>query len=318
MQLMTAISDTYKALGDESRLRVLQILSHGAFNVQELTSILGISQSTISHHLKTLMSVSLVSSHKEGTWAYYSLSHQDTESLAYRTAKLFLDLAANKSNETDSSKFLKDSEAAKKILERRRDQTRHFFESVADKWKDIRAEAQGAESFFELVIERIPPQATLLELGCGAGAFFERILPRSGKSIGVDYSQAMLDQARTSLKNEFDSLDLRLGYLEHLPVGDESIDYALAYMVMHHIANPSEALKDAARVLKPEGKLLIVDLLSHNNEYMRERFADLWLGFDPEEMKRWAFKNHFTEAKLEILGQKKEVFMLTLTKSKGK
>jgi ArsR family transcriptional regulator len=122
----------------------------------------------------------------------------------------------------------------------------------------------------------------------------------------------MLEQARSTLGTRAAQVDLRLGYLEHLPIGDDSVDVALSYMVLHHLPSPPDALRDAARVLKPGGQLMIVDLLQHDNEIMRERFADLWMGFDPEEMKRWALSSGFQGAQLEILGNKKEVFLLTV------
>lgn len=306
------ISDTYKALADESRLRLLHILSKGQFNVQELTALLGSGQSTVSHHLKILSAANLLAAQKQGTWVYYSLSSSAPPSLAQKTAALFLESLHETKGENEV--FLQDIAAVNEVLSKRRDQARNFFDSVANKWHDMRDEAQGSESFFELVASRIPENATLLELGCGSGAFFEHVLPRPGKSIGVDYSQGMLAEAKQRLGAKAAEVDFRLGYLEHLPIGDESVDYMVCYMVLHHVAVPPHAIHDAFRVLKPGGKFIIVDLMRHQNELMRERYADLWLGFDPEEVKSWAFSEGFSESKLEILSQKKDVFLITLTK----
>jgi ubiquinone/menaquinone biosynthesis C-methylase UbiE len=306
------ISDTYKALADESRLRLLHILSKGQFNVQELTSILGSGQSTVSHHLKILSAAGLLSAQKQGTWVYYSLNLNSPASLAQQSAALFLERLKEPSAEQEM--FLQDVESTNELLSKRRDQARNFFESVANKWHDMRDEAQGSEPFFDLVASRIPKHATLLDLGCGSGAFFEHVLPRPGKSIGVDYSQGMLTEAKQRLGAKAAEVDFRLGYLEHLPIGDESVDYMVCYMVLHHVAVPPDAIHDAFRVLKPGGKFIVVDLMRHQNERMRERYADLWLGFDPEEVKDWAFSEGFAESKLEVLGQKKDVFIVTLTK----
>ncbi|MBN8547935.1 MAG: metalloregulator ArsR/SmtB family transcription factor [Deltaproteobacteria bacterium] len=301
---MSEALDVYKALADESRLRLLHVLSKGSFNVQELTTVLKVSQSTISHHLKVLQAVNLASAQKEGTWVYYTLPQNDPNSFVHQTAQLFL---------ANTKQSAADIQLAGDIVNRRRDQTRHFFDSVAKNWKELR-ETQGTESFFDIVKERIPSNAAFLELGCGSGPFLDKIVPRSGMTVGVDYSQGMLDEARRTLGSRASQVDLRLGYLEHLPIGDDSIDVALVYMVLHHLPTPVDALKDACRVLKPGGQLLIVDLVRHDNEYMRERYADLWLGFDPEEMKRWASSSGFADAKVEILGHKKEVFLLTTRK----
>ncbi|NDC39648.1 MAG: class I SAM-dependent methyltransferase, partial [Proteobacteria bacterium] len=112
-------------------------------------------------------------------------------------------------------------------------------------------------SFLDELASRIPEDEILLELGCGSGALFEKILPRAAATIGVDSSPAMLEQARKVAGK--DKVDLRLGLLEHLPVADESVDRAVAYMVFHHVAEIERALADTLRVLRPGGTLMLVE-----------------------------------------------------------
>lgn len=304
-----------KALSDESRLRIIRILDAGFFNVGELTEILDLSQPTVSHHLKVLERCGIAKSKKNGTWAYYSLgSNGDKNGASNKIVTSFLDVLKDGSAGALSDTLVQDESSVREVLEKRREKSRHFFDSIAKEWKEIRAEAEGHHSFIEILSKRIPPDITLLELGCGSGALLEAILPRKGDSIGVDYSQAMLEEARKNLGPLSSSVDLRLGYLEHLPLGDGSVDMAVAHMVMHHLPDPRKALMDTYRVLKDQGVLCIVDLTQHQNEAMRERFSDLWLGFRPEEFQSWIKEIGFKDSRIEFFGEKKEVFFLTAYK----
>lgn len=313
-----SLVEIYKALSDESRMRIVNILSRGYFNVQELTTILHLSQSTISHHLKTLQSASIAKSHKEGTWAYYTLCTSQESTLPFRVTQELVKVIESPSLNGDAETFQRDIAALTAMLHSRRDQGQKFFDSVAGRWKQLRDEAQpevqGDVPYLEKVAECIPHSAHLLEVGCGTGALLERILPRSGITIGVDYSQAMLDEARKNLCARASGVDLRLGYLEHLPLADSSIEIGVGCMVFHHLATPKDALKDLFRCLRPGGSLIIVDLVNHTNEYMRERFADLWMGFEPKEFESWLIDVGFKEVTTSKIGEKKEVFMVQARK----
>ena len=307
--------EAYKAMADESRLRIVHALRHGYLNVQELTSILGVSQSTISHHLKILQGAGIARSFKEGTWTYYGLARG--EGLPASITKSFLEISAAGSNGHRET-FARDDEAVTNILARRREQTHRFFESVAETWKEIRREmVQGDESYLEPLIAAVPPTASLLDVGCGSGLLLERLLPRPGATIGVDYSPAMLTEARQNLGPRADQVDFRLGYLEHLPVADGSIEVTVASMVLHHIAQPMSALQEIFRVLKPGGRLVVADLVHHTNEYMRERFADLWLGFETKEFSAWLADAGFTGTSVVRYGERQEVFVLQTMKPEG-
>ncbi len=315
-----SIPQIYKALADESRLRILHMLSFGSFNVQEITALLGGSQPTVSHHLKVLSSVNLLQSRKEGTWIYYSPPQEPNDSLARNVNNSFLSLLKSDLGNGSSSIFKRDSLAITKLLAKRRDDGKRFFDSVAKEWRNIRdavsASIPGKGPFLEILASRIPAEGNFLELGCGSGSLLEKLLPRAGETIGVDYSEAMLEEARAILGEKAAEAELRLGYLEHLPVENDFADCIAAYMVFHHLASPFDALRDACRTLKPGGTLLIVDLLRHDEEYMRSRMGDLWLGFDPEEFRQWLKDAGFSESSFELLGEKKDVFIITAKRSR--
>lgn len=130
----------------------------------------------------------------------------------------------------------------------------------------------------------------------------------------MDFSQAMLDEARTELSGFMPPLELRLGTLEHLPLGDNSADCAVAYMVFHHLSQPERVLADVFRVLNSGGELIISDLYEHNDEYMRERYGDIWLGFDPEELASWARHAGFTNLSIHDSSGDGKIFIFECTK----
>lgn len=307
--------EVYRALADESRLRLVNILNAGSYNVQELTSIMELSQPTISHHLKVLQNVDIVHSEREGTWSYYTLSAEDQKSSSFLITKNFLELSSNHNNGPLSRKLNDDLVSARSLLDQRREETRRFFDSVAKDWHKLRSEQQAHHSFMPELISAINSTKSLLELGCGSGALLEHILPRSASTIGIDYSEAMLAEAKINLGKKAATVDFRLGYLEHLPVADNSVEQVVAYMVLHHISSPVDVLRDSFRILKPSGKIAIVDLKTHHNEEMRERYGDLWLGFDPRQFRAWGKKAGFCDMRIKLLGErKKEAFLFTAIK----
>lgn len=304
------ISEIYKALADESRLRILNALQYGVFNVQELTCLLELTQPTISHHLKILSSAGLVSVEKTGTWAFYRLVQDESIPVSGSIVQNLLKLLQSTELQSNGSTFKSDSVQIKKLLDSRRDKAKAFFDSAASQWKTLRNEIQGEESYFEEVKALISSTESILELGCGGGVFLDAITPRKGKTIAVDYSDAMLESAKNLLGKKSEGVDFRLGYLEHLPIGDESVDVAISYMVLHHISDPRLVMTDTLRALKSGGKFIIVELSKHSNEHMRDKFSDLWLGFNPSEMKTWAQDAGFCNVETEYLDSDKKVFLL--------
>jgi ubiquinone/menaquinone biosynthesis C-methylase UbiE/DNA-binding HxlR family transcriptional regulator len=309
-----AMLDTYKALADESRLRVVRVLSLGYFNVQELTAVMDLSQSTVSHHLKVLHRAGITRLHREGTWAYYSLTNSEEAPFATATLQALLSHGESKEGGSLRAVFIRDRVEAEKLLSARRDHSHRFFESVAEQWHELRHEAHGHTPLVDELVRAVPNDVAVLDLGCGSGALLELLLPRAGKTIGVDYSPKMLEEARSNLGAKAAAVDLRLGYLEHLPLGDSSIDLGLAYMVLHHVPSPEDAMKDAFRVLRPGGALHIIDLFKHDNEYMRERFADLWLGFDQDEIVSWAQAIGFSAIEKRSAPESTDSFYVICTK----
>jgi ubiquinone/menaquinone biosynthesis C-methylase UbiE/DNA-binding transcriptional ArsR family regulator len=320
-----SIIDAYKALADESRLRVLSLLQHASLSVQDLTRILGLGQSTVSHHLKVLAQAQMVQPQKSGTWIYYNLFPLDDkvskDSGAHLAHQFISEFANNLSNGL-SHRLSTDTEELKKILAEKRTATKNFFDSIAADWKALRDEMHTADSYAHEVQKRISPKESLLELGCGAGAFLDVILPRVGKTIAVDYSQPMLDAAKKNLGSLAQSVELRLGHLEHLPVADEEIDVAVSYMVLHHITDPLKVFSDTYRALKKDGRLIIVELEnaaipdSISAPSLDSSLPSVWSSFEKQDLKKWLVTAGFQISEEHSLS--KQTYLITGVKPKTK
>ena len=282
---------TLKALADEARLRLVYALEHGSFNVQELTTILGLSQPTVSHHLRLLDRAGIIRCDRAGTWAYYSLARNPgNASISILKATV---------ESLNGEPFATDLRTLNRLQNERRDDAKRYFESVADSWNTLRSQNQQIDSLLTQLSKHIPSDGVFIDMGCGSGALLKRLATRSGKTIGVDYSEAMLNAARRSVGDSNSSIELRLGYLEHLPIADHSADCAAAFMVLHHLERPWEAISDAARVLKPSGKLLIVDHCKNSSDTPSQA---RWLGFDQQEIQQWLTQSGFASCQNTRLG----------------
>ncbi|MCB0354298.1 MAG: ArsR family transcriptional regulator [Bdellovibrionales bacterium] len=310
-----SLVEGYKALSDENRLRILSLLSQASLNVQEITSILGLSQSTVSHHLRILQQAGMIAARKHGTWSYYTLKLDPGAPVEHQLLSGFLSLSHHRNGDTLGAKLGHDGQSVQELLRERRDQARQYFETVAPEWDLLRSKAQSSKDYLDVLAEQVASDESLLELGCGSGAFLKRVLPRAGITIGVDYSQAMIDAASRALSSQFQNLDLRLGYLEHLPISDGTIEVAVAYMVFRHIAEPREVLREVCRVLKDGGRLIVVDHLPHEDEARKKQFAEIWMGFSPEEFSAWSEAEGFSLHSIELLGEEENVFMLTVERA---
>ena len=201
------LSSIYKSMADETRLRILAILSRGSFNVGELTEILGAGQPNVSHHLKTLQSVGLVESHREGKWAFYKLSTKDPQrDVPTHVLQGFL---TGLDLQNLPTSFDADRERMLQILQGRSARTRQYFDTVASSWQEIRDELHDDQLYVDRVSELIASADSLVELGCGAGHFLKHFLPRTGTTIAVDNSPEMLDRLRDTLGDLYEMVDPR-------------------------------------------------------------------------------------------------------------
>ncbi len=273
---MAILLQTLKALSDATRLRLIRVLMRYELSVNELVTILEMGQSRVSRHLKILAEANLVRSRRDGLWVFYTARQEQHNNALLKTLEPFF---------TVDDIAQKDMTMAASILEDRAVKTRQFFNNIADHWDSLSHEILGGFDLGTAVLEAMPkPCKVAADLGCGTGTVLERLRPNVELLIGVDASPRMLELSRRRFAEHADTVSLRIGDLDHLPLRNEEVDFACINMVMHHVSSPEKALLEVYRSLKPQGSLIITDFDKHNNERMRTDYGDHWLGFATDTM----------------------------------
>src|SRR5262245_18978624 len=281
LSLETAIA-ALKAAGEGTRLRVLSLLGEGELTVKDLTAILGQSQPRISRHLRLLTEAGLVDRHPEGAWVFYRLA----EDAAARQLGRDLVLSVDREDPVLS----RDRERLAEIKREHAAAARRYFAENAADWDTIRdlhvAEGEVERAMRDAVGER--RFDSFLDLGTGTGRLLEPFAPLYRRGVGVDASTDMLAVARANLDRAgIGHAQVRLGDIYHLPFARDSFDLISVHQVLHFLDDPERALAEAARVLRPAGRLLIVDFAPHQLEFLRERHAHRRLGFARDAIRQW-------------------------------
>jgi ArsR family transcriptional regulator len=267
-----AILDQLSLLADTTRSRLLLLLDGHELSVSDLCSVVQLPQSTVSRHLKTLGDAGWVKSRGEGASNVYSMSR---EALDASQRRLWL-LVREQVGETAAA--LQDQRRLLAALTARRSKSVEFFSSSAGQWDRLRDELFGDRFHLAALAAFVGSNATVGDLGCGTGQMSAALAPFVGHVTGVARSGAMLQAARRRLQ-ALPNLELRRGELEALPIDDRRLDAATIMLVLHHLPEPARALADVHRVLKPGGRLVMVDMLPHDREHYRQQMGHVWLGF---------------------------------------
>jgi ArsR family transcriptional regulator len=286
----------FKALADETRLRLVHLSLHYELNVNEVVAILGMGQSRISRHLKILTDSQLLTFRRDGLWTFYSAA---SEGEGYNFIQSIKYLFGT------NTIFTEDLAEANRVLEKRRIEETRFFDSIAEDWENLKKEIIGEVNLTSMILEAVPPSDTIVDMGCGTGDLLAPLREKSQRVIGVDKSPKMLAEAKRRFSNDGKNVDLRIGDLEHLPLGNGEADLAVINMVLHHVLDPMKTFQEAYRVLKKRNTFIIVDLLSHHVERMRERYGDRWLGFSIADIEKWLEKSGFNSGKVVYFELKK-------------
>lgn len=271
------IFDDLSTLSDATRSRMLLLLDQHELTVTELCAVLQLPQSTVSRHLKTLLDAGWVTSRREGTSRYYSLMLDGRGPSVRRLWTLLRDQVGS------GAAADQDARRVKAVLGRRQSKSREFFASAAGQWDKLREELFGSASHLQALPGLLDPAWTVGDLGTGTGQVAAALAPFVGQVVAVDRSGEMLQAARRRLR-DYPNVEVRRGDLEALPLGDAELDAATLLLVLHHLPGPAEALREAARVLRPGGRLLICDMLPHAREEYRRQMGHVWLGFSEEQM----------------------------------
>jgi len=274
--------EVLKAAGEPTRLRLIALLSHGDLTVSEMTEVLSQSQPRISRHLKLLGEAGLVERYQEGAWAYFRLTRDGVR------AKL-MQQALNATSSSDPH-LARDAERLAMVKQARASRAEAYFSANAESWNDLRSLHVSDEKVEAEILNLIgrTPFDGLLDLGTGTGRMLELLADRYRRAIGIDSSRSMLSIARTQLDEAgITHASVRQGDIFNLPLERESFDVVTIHQVLHFLHDPLPAITEAARMLRPGGRVVIVDFATHDHEELRLEHAHARLGFSQQQVADW-------------------------------
>jgi ubiquinone/menaquinone biosynthesis C-methylase UbiE/DNA-binding transcriptional ArsR family regulator len=296
---MQELLSSLRAAAEPTRLRILALCAHAELSVTELTHILGQSQPRVSRHLKLLCDAELLVRSREGIWAYYRTADEGVDSKGSELARVLVDLMPE-----DSGTLSRDLARLDQVRRERTAAAEAYFRANAEAWSHIRS-LYVEETAVERRLLQIAPETIRyhLDLGTGTGRILEVFAPRSQRGLGIDSSREMLAVARVNLARSADSrhLAVRQGDLYNLPLPDACSDFITLHLVLHYLTDPAAAIREAARVLKPGGRLIAVDFAPHDVESLREQHAHRHLGFSDAEISTWYREAGLEPGKVETL-----------------
>ena len=270
-----------RGAGEATRLRILALLAGGELNVKDLTQILGQSQPRISRHLKLMAEAGLIKRFREGSWVYFRLADSGAEAALAQAIVESLD-------QTDLT-LARDRSRATAVQTARAEAAQAYFKAHASEWDSIRA-LHVAEKDVEAAISEAlgeGPFHLLVDLGTGTGRILELFAARADRALGFDLNHAMLAYARMKLERAgLSHAQVRHGDLHNVPLPDGAADAVVLHQVLHFLDDPAAAVAEAARLLAPGGRLLVVDFAPHQLEFLREQSAHRRLGFAKDQLGR--------------------------------
>jgi ArsR family transcriptional regulator len=294
---MASIVKILRVVADPNRLRILLLLRNEELSVAELQEILVMGQSTISTHLSQLKQAGLVEDRRTGKSNLYRLSPADGSAL---------DEILSRANE-EIPESGTDLAAMRRVVKKRQDKMRSFFDSVAGRLGKDYVPGKSWKSLAEALLRLMPP-LVIADLGAGEGAFALLLAPWAIKVIAVDTSAKMIEVGREqALRHGVKNVEYRLGDMEEIPIDDAAVDLVFFSQSLHHALHPERGIQDAGRILKPGGRIVILDLVKHRFEEAREMYADEWLGFSESEVESMLEKAGFAEVQTSVVDKEAEM-----------
>jgi len=290
----------FKTLSDSTRVRILALLDREELAVQELMDVLGMAQSRVSRHLGILREAGLLRDRREGTYVFYRFAPpregawRDAWELARR------ELASDPIADRDAAALVR-------VVEARASRIRTFFDSVGPEWDALRGVFNDDALRARAIAHLAPAGLTVCDVGTGTGILAKELAQLGMRVIAVDHAPRRLEAARALLEKEgfavekegITTVELRGGEAQALPLADAEVDAAFAHMVLHYVPQPAEAIREMARVVRPGGRVVVVDFVQHEAEWMREELGVLWLGFPSEEVVRWLVDAGLRDVRIE-------------------
>lgn len=288
-----------RALADPTRLRLMSLLEHEELSVNELQEITQLGQSRISTHLGQLQQAGLVDSRREGKRTFYFLKDAVEE-----PNREFIDLAIRGGQEMEE--HAADLVNLRRILGLRKEQAQVYFNQVAGRFDRSYGPGRSWQAFGHLLLRILPP-LEIADLGSGEGLLSELLALRAKRVIAVDNSEKMVafgadKAARNGLKN----LEFRLGDLSNPPIDPASVDLVVLSQALHHAEAPAKAIASAHKILRPGGRMMILDLLEHDFEKARELYGDRWLGFKTSDLQHWLEEAGFRKIEISVVAKEEQ------------
>ncbi|MBK6485933.1 MAG: metalloregulator ArsR/SmtB family transcription factor [Gemmatimonadetes bacterium] len=285
----TVSLDRLSTLADSTRSRILLVLERHEMTVSELCAVLQLPQSTVSRHLKVLGDDGWLDARSEGTSRFYRIAAASDEWAdrlwaVVRERVVALPLAAQ------------DRMREEAVLAGRRSRSREFFATVAGEWEVVRSELYGSRLDLHIALALLDSRLVVGDLGCGTGQLSALLAPHVARVVSVDASSEMLLAARERVA-ACPNVALHLGDLEQLPLADGSLDLATLSLALHYVPDPSRAVAEAYRVLRPGGRLVVVDMMPHDRDDLPQRMGHAWRGFAQPKVTEWLAQAGFGDVR---------------------
>ncbi len=287
-----------RLLGDAGRIRVLRLLANDELSVADLQEILEMGQSRISMQLSQLRSAGYVQVRRSGQKSLYHI----TQAAAENTIVSAILLRA----EAEMPETARDSAGAALIIQRRKEELRAYFDALAGKFGRTYVPGRSWKGMAEMLIALLPP-LVIADLGAGEGTIALLLAQRAERVIAVDSSPGMVEYgSAVAAQHGINNLEYRCGDIEAPPIEDQSVDIALFHQALHHAVHPLAAIRQAHRILRPGGRVVVVDLLKHEVEAARELYADVWLGFSQIDLLEMLEEAGFTDRRVSTVDKAPE------------
>ena len=283
-----------QSLSDPIRARLLRILDRTELTVAELCSILQLPQSTVSRHLKVLSDEDWVSARRDGSSNLYRMRNRE---VAAAQRKLWDVVKGQCVHQTTADQ---DEARLDQVLETRRSRSDAFFSTSAEKWDRLRNELFGSRLDTWMLGAALNPELIIGDLGCGTGILSQTVSPWVSKVIAVDSSSAMIQAARKRLK-ERGNVEVRKGELTSLPIEDEVLHLSMMSLVLPYVRSPLDVLEEVFRVTRKGGRVILLDMVSHDRSEYRESMGHLSQGFSESQIREWLEKASWKKVKFELV-----------------